>query len=131
VRDSRNADSQLRLRCSCVESPAVTLDIRTVGMVREVPGLGTQTQVDASARLGEVALNDRETEAAMNQAIVSDERDNLRRSCLKSTPVFVHHGSALREMNISGNQVLVALAIAFCLAGPILWAFVRYWLFAP
>jgi hypothetical protein len=33
-------------------------------------------------------------------------------------------------MNISGNQVLVALAIAFCLAGPILWAFVRYWLFA-
>ncbi len=71
-----------------------------------------------------------ESEAATNQAIVSDERDNLRRSRLKSTPVFVHHGSALREMNISGNQVLVALAIAFCLAGPILWAFVRYWLFA-
>jgi len=92
--------------------------------------LETQTQVDASARLGEVALNDRESEAAMNQAIVSDERDNLRRSRLKSTPVFVHHGSALSEMNISGNQVLVALAIAFCLAGPILWAFVRYWLFA-
>src|SRR6266403_3398320 len=90
----------------------------------------TQTQVDAPARLGEVALNDRESEAAMNQATVSDERDHLRRSPLKSTPVFVHHGSALREMNISGNQVLVALAIAFCLAGPILWAFVRYWLFA-
>jgi len=96
-----------------------------------VPCLETQTQVDASARLGEVALNDRESEAAMNQAIVSDERDNLRRSRLKSTPVFVHHRYALREMNISGNQVLVALAIAFCLAGPILWAFVRYWLFAP
>ncbi len=80
-----------------------------------MPCLGTKTQMDASARLGEVALNDRESEAAMNQAIVSDERDNLRRSRLKSTPVFVHHGSALREMNISGNQVLVALAIAFCL----------------
>jgi hypothetical protein len=62
VRDSRNADSQLRLRCSRVESPAVTLDICTVGRVREVLCLETQTQVDASARLGEVALNDRESE---------------------------------------------------------------------
>jgi hypothetical protein len=34
------------------------------------------------------------------------------------------------EINISGNQVLVALAAGFCLMGPLVWAFVRYWLFA-
>jgi len=33
-------------------------------------------------------------------------------------------------MNISGNHMLLALAIALCLAGPLAWAFVRYWLFA-
>ena len=35
------------------------------------------------------------------------------------------------EINISGNQVLVALASSLCLAGTIVWAFVRYWIFAP
>ena len=35
------------------------------------------------------------------------------------------------EMNISGNQVLLALAIAFLLTNGLIWAFVRYWLFAP
>jgi hypothetical protein len=66
----------------------------------------------------------------MKQAIVSDERDNSRRILPKSKAVFVHHGPAKREMNISGDQMLVTLAIAFCLAGPLVWAFVRYWLFA-
>ena len=92
--------------------------------------VSTRTKVDALARLGEVALNDMPSEPAMKQATVSDERDNSRRLLLKSKPVFVHHGPAKREMNISGNQMLVALAIAFCLAGPLVWAFVRYWLFA-
>lgn len=86
--------------------------------------------MDALARLGEVALNDMQSEPAMKQAIVSDERDNSRRILPKSKAVFVHHGPAKREMNISGDQMLVTLAIAFCLAGPLVWAFVRYWLFA-
>jgi hypothetical protein len=68
----------------------------------------------------------------MKQAAVSDGlTNNSRRSLPKSTPVFAQHGSATREVNISGNQVLLALAAAFCFAGPLLWAFVRYWLFAP
>ena len=34
------------------------------------------------------------------------------------------------RVNISGVQVFVALAIGACLAGPVTWALVRYWLFA-
>jgi hypothetical protein len=33
-------------------------------------------------------------------------------------------------MNITAGHVLLALAIALCLAGPLAWAFVKYWLFA-
>jgi len=62
----------------------------------------------------------------------SDQQaDTLPRSLLESARVFADHGGATREINISGNQALVGLALAFCLAGPLLWAFVRYWLFAP
>ena len=62
---------------------------------------------------------------------MSDEReDNSRRNLLESTLVFARLGGSTREINISGNHVLMALAVAFCLAGPIVWAFVRYWLFA-
>lgn len=35
------------------------------------------------------------------------------------------------EMTISVNKVLLALAIAFFLTNGLIWAFVRYWLFAP
>jgi hypothetical protein len=38
---------------------------------------------------------------------------------------------AAREISISGSQVLVALASAVCLAGLLMWTFVRFWLFAP
>ena len=38
--------------------------------------------------------------------------------------------SAKHEISISGKQLLVAFAAAFCLAGPLVWSFVR-WLFAP
>jgi hypothetical protein len=41
------------------------------------------------------------------------------------------HRVADLEINISGNQVFVALASSLCLAGPLVWAFVRYWIFAP
>jgi hypothetical protein len=45
--------------------------------------------------------------------------------------VFAQQGGATREINISGNQVLVVLAASFCLTVPLVWAFVKYWLFAP
>jgi len=35
-----------------------------------------------------------------------------------------------RELNISATQVLVAMATGLCLMGPLVWAFIRYWLFA-
>lgn len=35
------------------------------------------------------------------------------------------------EINISGNKVLLALAMAFLLTNGLIWALVRYWLFAP
>lgn len=88
--------------------------------------------MDSAVDLSEIALNDREFEAAMKKITLSDERaDTLRRSLLECARVFKDHGGATNEINISGNQALVALAAAFCLAGPLLWAFVRYWLFAP
>ena len=34
------------------------------------------------------------------------------------------------ELNISGSHVLVVLAASICLAGPLVWACVKYWLFA-
>ena len=33
------------------------------------------------------------------------------------------------EVNISGTEVLLALATGLCLTGPLVWMFVRYWLF--
>jgi hypothetical protein len=48
----------------------------------------------------------------------------------QSTPVLVELGAKVPEMNITGNDMLLALAIALCLAGPLAWAFVKYWLFA-
>lgn len=39
--------------------------------------------------------------------------------------------AALRELSISGDRVLVALGVAVAMIGPLLWTFVRYWLFAP
>jgi hypothetical protein len=35
------------------------------------------------------------------------------------------------ELHLSGTQVMVVLAGGFFLAGPLLWAVVRFWLFAP
>jgi hypothetical protein len=34
------------------------------------------------------------------------------------------------EVNISVTQVLLVMATGLCLAGPLVWMFVRYWLFA-
>ena len=35
------------------------------------------------------------------------------------------------ELSISGTQVLATLMIVFCLGVPLVWAFFKYWLFAP
>ena len=77
------------------------------------------------------ALNDRELGTATKQGIVSEEWDHSRRSLPKSLLVFGQHGGATDEVNITGNQVLVAVFVASCLMGTLVWAFVRYWLFAP
>jgi hypothetical protein len=67
----------------------------------------------------------------MKQARVSDERaGNSLSSPLKSTPVLVQDGLETTAIDITAGHVLLALALAVCLAGPLAWAFVRYWLFA-
>ena len=53
-----------------------------------------------------------------------------RPSLPKSTPVHVQHEPGTPVMNITGGDMLLALAVALCLAGPLAWAFVKYWLFA-
>jgi len=99
--------------------------------LREGPCVDSQAQVGASAGPRKVALHARESEAAMKEAVLSDEPARYSRpSPPKSTPVPVQHGPKTLEMNITGNHMLLALVIAFCLAGPLAWAFVRYWLFA-
>jgi hypothetical protein len=35
-----------------------------------------------------------------------------------------------RNGNISGTQVFLVMAAGLCLAGPLAWMLVRYWLFA-
>jgi hypothetical protein len=56
--------------------------------------------------------------------------DHSPRAPSQSTPVLVELGPEAPEMNITGTHMLLALAIAFCLAGPLAWAFLKYWLFA-
>ena len=40
------------------------------------------------------------------------------------------HDQRSPEVNISATQVLLAVATGLCLTGPLVWMFVRYWLFA-
>jgi hypothetical protein len=35
------------------------------------------------------------------------------------------------ELSIFGAHVLATLMIVFCLGVPLVWAFLKYWLFAP
>jgi hypothetical protein len=35
------------------------------------------------------------------------------------------------EVDLSATQLLLATAAGLCLTGPLIWLFVRYWLFAP
>jgi hypothetical protein len=38
---------------------------------------------------------------------------------------------AAEVLNLSGMRVVAGFAIAIGAAGPLMWVFVRYWLFAP
>ena len=40
------------------------------------------------------------------------------------------HDERSPEVNISATQVLLAVATGLCVTGPLVWMFVRYWLFA-
>jgi hypothetical protein len=40
------------------------------------------------------------------------------------------HDERSPQVNISAIQVLLAMATGLCLTGPLVWMFVRYWLFA-
>jgi hypothetical protein len=97
----------------------------------EGPCADTQAQADAAASSREVALHDRESEVLMKEAIASDERaSSSQPSPPKSTPALVQYGPETHTIEVSASHMLLALVLAFCLAGPLAWAFVRYWLFA-
>jgi hypothetical protein len=38
---------------------------------------------------------------------------------------------AAEVLNLSGMRVVAGFATAIAAAGPLMWVFVRYWLFAP
>jgi hypothetical protein len=44
--------------------------------------------------------------------------------------VPARHYERSPEVNISGTEVLLAMATGLCLSGPLVWIFVKYWLFA-
>jgi hypothetical protein len=48
---------------------------------------------------------------------------------LNTSLVSAQHDERSCEVNISGAEVLLAMATGLCLAGPLVWMFVRYWLF--
>jgi len=49
---------------------------------------------------------------------------------LNTSLVPARHDERSPEVNISVTQVLLAMATGLCLTGPLVWMFVRYWLFA-
>jgi hypothetical protein len=76
-------------------------------------------------------LNDRQSGTILTQAPRNAERAGNLLANLKPTLAVAKHDTTRPEINISGNQLLVAFVVAFCLAGPLVWLFVRYWVFAP
>lgn len=66
----------------------------------------------------------------MKQAI-KETRESFWSRLRASRLSFGQQDIAVHELNLSGDRVLLGLAIAVFSMGPLLWAFVRYWLFAP
>ena len=100
--------------------------------LREGPRANIQIQANAAVGSREVTVSNGNSEVAMKQTKVSDEwAGNSLSSPLESTSVLVQDGLETATIDINAGHVLLALALAVCLAGPLAWAFVRYWLFAP
>jgi hypothetical protein len=58
---------------------------------------------------------------------------NLAKLRLPGFNAFLLHAQRderTRELDISATQVLMAMATGLCLMGPLVWMFIRYWLFA-
>ncbi len=54
----------------------------------------------------------------------------LRLSGFKAFLMRTQNDERSLEVNISATQVVLAMATGICLTGPLIWMFVRYWLFA-
>lgn len=77
------------------------------------------------------AMGDRESATLLRQtAGNAGPTDNLPAS-VKPIPVITARDAKMPEINISVSHLLAALVVAFCLAGTVVWLFVRHWLFAP
>jgi hypothetical protein len=55
----------------------------------------------------------------------------LHLSTFKSFLVRTQRDEPSSEVDLSATQVLLATAAGLGLTGPLIWLFVRYWLFAP
>jgi len=71
------------------------------------------------------------SEGDVRQANMSNERRNLAGIAVRPKDVAAERAIPAEVLNLSGMRVVTGFAIAIAAAGPLLWALVRYWLFAP
>jgi len=62
---------------------------------------------------------------------MSSERRKLAGTAMRPNAAAAKRSIPAEVLNLSGMRVVAGFAIAIAAAGPLLWAFVRYWLFAP
>lgn len=62
---------------------------------------------------------------------MSKELRKLARIAVRPNAAAAKRGIPAEVLDLSGMRVVTGFAIAIAAAGPLLWAFVRYWLFAP
>jgi hypothetical protein len=62
---------------------------------------------------------------------MSKERTKLARIEVPPNAAAAEKPIGAEALNLSGVGVITGCAITMAAAGPLLWAFVRYWLFAP
>jgi hypothetical protein len=67
----------------------------------------------------------------VKQANMSNDRRKLARIAVRPNAAAAERPIGAAVLNLSGVRVVTGFAIAIAAAGPLLWAFVRYWLFAP
>ena len=75
----------------------------------------------------------REGQAQMQFALAVAEtaKTEARPSAKEPQQAVAVRVEAARQLNLSGAQVLVTLALSLCMVSVFTWAFVRHWLFAP